>query len=95
MSLDKRLELLETEIQPENRKSVWISLCQPSLEIQSLYATLGPGPFDAIIEKEQSDPVLARLLKAYSVYDPHVGYHATLAYLITPLLNLDVSVTSF
>ncbi|KAI9356147.1 rab-GTPase-TBC domain-containing protein [Pilaira anomala] len=90
MSLDKRLELLDTEIQPENRKSVWISLCQPSLEIQSLYATLGPGPFDAMIEKEQSDPVLARLLKAYSVYDPQVGYHATLAYLVTPLLNLDM-----
>ncbi|KAI8080451.1 rab-GTPase-TBC domain-containing protein [Thamnidium elegans] len=72
------------------RGTIWISLCQPSLKVQSLYDTLAPGPFDAIIERDQSNPVVARILKAYSVYDTQVGYHSSLATLITPLLDLNI-----
>ncbi|GAA5807526.1 hypothetical protein MFLAVUS_000889 [Mucor flavus] len=91
ITLEKKIQLLTTEISADMRPAFWISLCQPSLKVQSLYDTLAPGPFDAIIERDQSNPIIARILKAYSVYDTQVGYHSSLATLITPLLDLNIS----
>lgn len=94
ITLEKKIQLLTTtEISTDMRPAIWISLCQPSLKVQSLYDTLVSGPFDAIIERDQPNPVVARILKAYSVYDTQVGYHSTLAALITPFLDLNVSLS--
>ncbi|KAI9269620.1 rab-GTPase-TBC domain-containing protein [Helicostylum pulchrum] len=91
ITLEKKIQLLTTtEISTDMRPAIWISLCQPSLKVQSLYDTLVSGPFDAIIERDQPNPVVARILKAYSVYDTQVGYHSTLAALITPFLDLNI-----
>lgn len=90
LDLSSRLVLLESEFPQAYRSTIWKSLCQPSLKIQALYTQLGPGPFDAIIDKDQSNPIIARVLKAYSVYDTEVGYHASLSTLVTPLLDVSI-----
>jgi hypothetical protein len=94
MDVKNRMKLLEEEkeISQEHRSTMWKALCQPSTKIEILYGQLlnEHGPYDAMIEKEQTDPAMIRILKAYSIYDALVGYHSSLAALVTPLLNSDV-----
>ncbi|KAI7894608.1 rab-GTPase-TBC domain-containing protein [Mucor mucedo] len=77
------------EITQADRSVIWKALCQPSLKVQESFSSLQSGSFDAIIDKNHgSNPLLARILKAYSAYDPEVGYQSSLASVVTPLLAI-------
>lgn len=92
LSVKARLCLIDMEIKQADRSVIWKALCQPSLKVQESYTQLKSGSFDSIIDKDHgSNPSLARILKAYSVYDPEVGYQASLASIVTPLLAVGVS----
>lgn len=92
LSVKARLCLIDMEITQADRSVIWKALCQPSLKVQESFSSLQSGSFDAIIDKNHgSNPLLARILKAYSAYDPEVGYQSSLASVVTPLLAIGVS----
>lgn len=72
------------------RGVVWQALCQTSSEMVSIYDQLHttPSPYENIIRRMHSDDDVAmqRLLHAYSVYQPDIGYNESLASLTKPLL---------
>lgn len=71
------------------RGVVWQALCQTSSEMVSIYDQLRmtPSPYENIIRRMHSDDVaMQRLLHAYSVYQPDIGYNESLASLTKPLL---------
>lgn len=70
------------------RGVVWQALCQMSSEKMSIYDQLQTthSPYDNIIRRNESDDAMQRLLHAYSVYQPDIGYNECLATLAKPLL---------
>ena len=70
------------------RGVVWQALCQASSEMMSIYDQFHTAcsPYENIIRRTQSDDAMQRLLHAYSVYQPDIGYNDNLASLAKPLL---------
>lgn len=92
LDLKTRLGLLDSVIPQAHRSVIWKSLCQPSLKIQDTYAQLlASVPLGTVTDKDHEQHV-ARILKAYSVYDPEVGYNPSLSSLVAPLLHVQVSI---
>ncbi|KAI9314568.1 hypothetical protein BX666DRAFT_1967985 [Dichotomocladium elegans] len=70
------------------RGMVWQAFSQ-STDLMGLYAEFQQltSPYEHMIRRHTADKALARLLAAYSLYDPLVGYNRNITELARPLLT--------